>query len=164
MKALLFLSFIFVGLSSNAQDSAILKAFDFWVGEWEANWIDAKGNMKIGHNVITKTLDGKVIQENFSDPSSNFLATSISVYSTADSTWHHAWADNNGGYINLTGFVDQNVRIFQSEPVKKDDKTIIRRMLFYNIQPKSFEWDWEISEDGGKTWKLAWHITYIRIK
>jgi hypothetical protein len=164
MKQLLLLSVLFIGFNGSSQDSTIYQAFDFWVGDWEANWIDAKGNMIIGSNVITKELDGKVIRETFTDPSTGFLGTSISVYSPADSSWHQAWADNSGGYINFKGIVDEGVRIFQTDPLQKGDDVIVRRMMFYNIQPSSFDWDWEVSKDGGKTWKLAWQIKYLRKK
>jgi hypothetical protein len=35
--------------------------FDFWIGEWELTWAE-NGR---GRNVITKILDGKVVQEQF---------------------------------------------------------------------------------------------------
>ena len=164
MKHLLLFSFLFIGFQLRAQDSTQLKAFDFWVGEWEANWLDAKGNMIVGSNSVTKDLDGKVIRESFSDPSTGFLGTSISVYSLVDSTWHQAWADNSGGYIDFFGIVSDGMRIFQTKPVISGEQTIIRRMLFYNIQPDSFDWDLEISKDGGKTWRLSWKIKYLRKK
>lgn len=157
-------SILFFIFSSNVicQDTSILSAFDFWVGEWDAKWTAANGNEIIGHNTITKELDGKVVREQFSDPSTGFLGTSISVFSPADSLWHQAWADNSGGYIDLVGVIDGEKRIFQTQPVVSVDKTIIRRMVFYNIQPDSFDWDWEISQDGGKTWTLSWAIKYTR--
>jgi len=164
MKQLLLLAILFLGFNASSQDSTIYKAFDFWVGDWEANWIDANGNMIIGSNLIAKELDGKVIRETFTDPSTGFLGTSISVYSPADSSWHQAWADNSGGYINFKGIVDEGVRIFQTDPVKNGDDSIVRRMMFYNIQADSFDWDWEVSKDGGETWKLAWKIKYLRKK
>lgn len=163
MRPIILFSLLFFGFNSSAQDSTLLNAFDFWVGEWEANWNDAQGNFITAHNTITKELDGKVIREQFSDPSTKFLGTSISVFSPADSSWHQAWADNSGGYIDLIGIVEDDIRIFQTKPVTSGEQTIIRRMLFYNIQPDSFTWDWEISKDGGKTWSLAWQIKYVRV-
>ena len=94
----------------------------------------------------------------------NFNGISISVFSPADSLWHQAWADNSGGYINLIGKVEGEKRYFETPVEKKGDKTIIRRMVFYNITADSFTWDWELSNDGGKTWALQWQILYERAK
>jgi hypothetical protein len=41
---------------------------------------------------------------------------------------------------------------------------IISRMVYHNIQKDAFDWDWEASSDGGKTWKNNWHIHYDRKK
>ena len=159
-KFLLVISCLFA-VSASAQTD-LLKAFDFWVGNWEATWKDANGNVVKGENVITKTCKDNVILENFSDTTNQFFGTSISVFSPADSLWHQAWADNQGGYIDLVGIIEKDVRIFQTQPKNSGNKVIVRRMIFYNITPSAFEWDWEISKDGGKTWTLAWHISYVR--
>jgi hypothetical protein len=39
---------------------------------------------------------------------------------------------------------------------------IIQRMVFYNINVNSLTWDWEISRDGGTSWKLQWRINYLK--
>ncbi|MBD3637985.1 MAG: hypothetical protein HUJ25_11575 [Crocinitomicaceae bacterium] len=162
MKRLWLLFLMFLSFGAQAQDEDIAHAFDFWVGTWEAKWTNKKGETIYGENVVSKTAGGKVILENFSDTTNQFFGTSISVFSPVDSSWHQAWADNSGGYIDLIGVVEGDIRIFQTKAVKYGDRTIVRRMIFYNIQPDSFTWDWEVSTDGGKTWKLAWQIVYTR--
>ena len=92
------------------------------------------------------------------------MGTSISVYNPQDKSWHQAWADNQGGFINLIGKIDAWKRIFETLPEKSGDKTVIKRMVFYNIEPDRFNWDWEMSTDGGKNWKLKWRIFYKRNK
>ena len=164
MKRIILLISVFISFGSFSQNDTILSAFDFWVGDWEAHWVDAKGNAVVGENRIEKIMDGVVIQEHFSDTSSGFFGGSLSVFSPADSLWHQAWADNSGGFIDLIGIVDDDIRIFQTEPVVSGTKTIIRRMIFYNITEQDFTWDWEFSEDGGKSWALAWQINYVRKK
>lgn len=156
--AILFLTTTF------AQSSDPLTAFDFWVGEWEATWTGPNNQDLKGTNIIAKTTGGKVIQENFTDPNNNFIGTSISVYSTKDSLWHQAWADNSGGYINLIGTIDGDKRIFTTLPQTKNGQTLIYRMVFYEIKEDSFTWDWEVSTDYGLNWTLSWQIHYRRIK
>ena len=73
-------------LSTNlvfAQTDSPESYFDFWVGKWELTWVDANGNEGAGTNVIEKTLDGIVIQENFralSGAYAGMKGTSLSVY------------------------------------------------------------------------------------
>jgi hypothetical protein len=44
-----------------------------------------------------------------------------------------------------------------------DGKEIVQRMVFKEIKNDSFTWDWEKTEDGGKTWKLEWRINYKKV-
>ena len=141
--------------------------FDFWVGKWELSWTDNEGNRGKGINTIEKILDGTVIQEHFESTEGKlkgYKGTSISVYNPQRKTWHQAWADNQGGYINLKGSFAGNKRIFQTDPrTGPEGGTIISRMVFYDITENSFTWDWESSKDEGETWALNWRIDYRRV-
>nr|WP_288935161.1 hypothetical protein [uncultured Allomuricauda sp.] len=154
-------------------DNAIAKSlnqaelFDFWVGKWDATWDEGNGKIGKGTNRITKTLDGKVIHENFQiieGKSKGFKGTSISVYQPKLKRWKQAWADNNGGYYDFTGEFENNARIFKTQNIEKDGKLTTARMVFKDIKEDSFLWDWESSDDNGNTWKLLWRIHYKRIK
>lgn len=140
--------------------------FDFWVGQWEVSWEEGDG-MGHGTNHIVKTLDGKVLRENFEiteGQNTGFKGTSISVYQPRFERWKQAWADNNGGYYDFTGMVEGNKRIFQTEVRELEDgRKFTQRMVFYDITNDSMTWDWEASEDGGETWTLNWRIFYDRV-
>jgi hypothetical protein len=142
--------------------------FDFWVGEWEVSWDEGDGEMGYGTNIIEKTLDGMVIQENFritEGGQKGFKGTSISVYQPRFDRWKQAWADNQGGYYDFLGKTDGNKRIFQTDVFELEDgREFTQRMVFYDITENSMTWDWEASEDGGDTWTLNWRIFYERIK
>jgi hypothetical protein len=140
--------------------------FDFWVGKWEVSWEEAGGKIGKGTNTVTKILDNAVIQENFKaleGSSKGYLGTSLSVYNPKRKMWHQGYADNKGGYFNFIGERRGEKRIFKTDLVISGDKQIIQRMVFYDITETAMTWDWEASEDGGKTWKLNWRIFYKRI-
>ena len=166
MKTIYLTSIIVLGFASSAlsQDGS---EFDFWVGKWDLTWEYSDGSSGKGTNHIVKTLDDKVIQENFeavdSGPYSGFKGTSISVFNSNSKQWHQAWADNQGGYFNFTGEVDGDNRIFKTQPLKTKDTEIVLRMRFYEIEEDSFTWDWEQSKDSGATWVLQWRIHYERM-
>ena len=165
MKALFLTSMIMIWFVSSglAQDGS---EFDFWVGKWNLTWVYGDGTEGKGINHIEKTLDDKVIQENFqavdNGPYSGFKGTSISVFNPNSKMWRQAWADNQGGYFNFVGEVDEGLRVFKTTPFKNKGEEIILRMRFYKIQADSFTWDWEQSKDGGQTWALQWRILYER--
>jgi len=140
--------------------------FDFWVGKWEVTWDEGNGKIGKGINSITKILGNAVIQENFKiDEGANkgYLGTSISVYNPKNKTWHQGYADNQGAFFSFNGERSGDKRIFKSEAVVQNGKTVIQRMVFYEIKPDAFMWDWESTTDGGSTWKLNWRISYKRL-
>ena len=140
--------------------------FDFWVGQWDVTWTEADGKIGKGTNTVLKTLDNSVIQENFrvdQGESKGYQGTSLSVYNPKKKTWHQGYADNQGAYFNFIGERQGEKRMFKTDVVTKGDKHFIQRMVFYDIKANSLTWDWESSEDGGKTWKLNWRINYQRI-
>jgi hypothetical protein len=51
--------------------------------------------------------------------------------------------------------------VFERE-FARDGKQIRQRMVFKNIRGNEFDWSWERSEDGGKTWQVQWPIHYKR--
>jgi hypothetical protein len=143
--------------------SDVNKWFDFWVGKWDGSWAEGEGKTGRGTNTITKKLDGTVIQEDFvitEGAQKGFLGMSISVLGATSKQWHQAWADNQGGYYNLVGERDGDVRVFKTLPRTADGKEMVQRMVFKDIKNEAFVWDWEKTEDGGKTWKLEWRINY----
>lgn len=163
MKNIITLLIFTMILSSHAQELDAA-SFDFWVGEWELQWDKGDGTTGHGTNTIVKILDGKVIQENFTDPGTGFKGMSLSVYNPTTKIWHQAWTDNAGGYFDFIGSVDGTHKIFSTKAVQQNEKTIIQRMVFKDVTHTSFVWDWEKTEDGGKHWKLQWKIQYTRKK
>jgi hypothetical protein len=130
--------------------------FDFWIGEWAVTWADGG----LGTNNIHTIMDGFVILENFeARPTSPFRGMSISVFSLGK--WRQTWADNNGGYLDFVGeFRDGTMELRRRAIL--DGKPIVQRMVWYNIARDELDWNWERSEDGGKTWTVLWQIHYQR--
>lgn len=132
--------------------------FDFWVGEWDANW----GENSAGTNSIKKIMDGCVILENFDGtPSIPLKGMSVSTFSEQSGKWQQTWVDNSGGYLDFVGGFEDGKMILSREFVK-DGKKLMQRMVWFNISENEFDWNWERSEDSGKIWKVLWSIHYKR--
>lgn len=130
------------------------RQFDFWIGEWDLTWKGGKGS-----NTITAILDSAVIQEVFDAP--GFKGRSLSTFHRRKNQWHQTWVDNTRGYLDFVGGMEGD-RMILSRTAKTDTSEFLQRMMFYNITADSLDWNWEQSNDEGKTWKLMWQIKYKR--
>lgn len=129
--------------------------FDFWIGTWDLTW----GEGVHGTNRIESTLDVAVVQENFEGD--GLIGMSVSVFSKEDSRWHQTWVDNSGSYLDFVGeFMDG--KMILSRNGVAEGKPVKQRMVWYDIKPNHFQWNWERSDDGGITWRVLWNIQYQR--
>jgi hypothetical protein len=138
------------------------KQLDFWLGDWDASWPGANG-APAGHgtNNITRVLDGCIVQENFSGQGAPpFHGMSVSVFDLKAAKWKQTWVDNQGAYLDFTGEFKDGQMILQREATKPDGSKVSQRMVYKNITPREFDWSWERSLDGGKTWQVLWPIHY----
>jgi hypothetical protein len=145
------------------------KQFDFWVGDWDLTWPAGQGNSKDqpgkGTNHIEKILGDCIVQEHFENSITHYQGMSVSAYSPQLHEWRQTWVDTDGSYLPFNGTFHDGVMELRT-PMHKgpDGTTITSRMVFKNIKPDSFDWDYQISKDDGKTWVDNWSIHYMRRK
>ena len=139
---------------------------DFWLGDWTVTWTNANGSTGHARNRVTRVLGGAVIEENFEqdagDPAPLLHGRSLSVRQQATGTWRQAWVDDQGGFFALTASVDGEKRLFTTPMRGVGDQERGQRMVFHDIRPDAFTWDWQGTTDGGRTWTLLWRIEYAR--
>ena len=115
-----------------------------------------------GTNRIDKILDGKVIREQFDGrPDAPFRGMSLSVYDPNTESWRQTWVDTEGSYWAFSGRFEDGRMALSTEAVV-EGKPVQLRMVFFNIAADEMEWNWERSDDGGRSWELRWHIQYRR--
>lgn len=131
--------------------------FDFWLGEWNVTWGE-DGN---GTNHIERILDGKIIQENFTAP--DLHGMSVSSFDPERGLWCQTWVDNNGTYLDFTGKFEDAKMILSRDAIIKG-QACKQRMVWYDIRENQLEWNWERSDDNGKSWRVLWQIHYTRKK
>lgn len=133
--------------------------FSFWLGEWRLTYNDTAH----ASNSITLEMNGCLIHEHFHDPSNGYAGESWSMYNAAKKRWQQTWVDNQGAYITLEGtFLDGRMILYTEPALQPDGTKKQNRMMFYNIAPDQFDWDWDLTTDGGKTWQNKWRIHYTR--
>jgi hypothetical protein len=147
--------------AANAQ-----RQLDFWVGEWDLTWPGNKaGEVQRGTNSIRRVLDSCVVEENFSGGSDMHLrGMSFSIFDTTAGKWKQTWVDNEGGYLDFVGEFKDRQMILARQVTRPNGSQGLQRMVFKNIGADEFDWSWEGSRDGGKTWQVVWPIHYKRRK
>ena len=165
IKQLLIFFALFPFISS-AQDTSAAHWFDFWTGQWELTW-DNQGVTEKGENHIYRTMNDKVIQENFKATAGSlvgYTGMSVSVYNPRTDQWKQTWVDSQGGYLDFVGGKEGERFFFKRTAAGPNGNSFLQRMVFYDITQDAFMWDWERSTDAGKTWTLQWRIQYQRAK
>jgi hypothetical protein len=155
----LFLPLVAFAQSTPAPLPPEAAQFDFWLGEWDASW----GDTLHGVNRISKRWDSVVVEEFDGKPGMPLEGHSVSAYDQNAKLWKQTWVDNQGSYLDFAGgFADGKMTLARS--FQKDGKTIHQRMVWFDITPAKFKWNWERSLDGGKTWEVQWAIDYTKRK
>jgi Protein of unknown function (DUF1579) len=140
------------------------KQLEFWVGEWDLTWPgNNPGETAHGTSSVRRILDGCIVEENFSGGDAMHLrGQSVSIFDIRAGKWKQTWVDNEGGYLDFTGEFKDGQMILAREATRPDGTRGLQRMVFKNITRAEFDWSWEGSKDGGKTWAVLWPIHYKR--
>jgi len=140
------------------------KQLEFWVGEWDLTWPgNNAGHTDHGTNSVQRILDGCIVQENFSGADAMHLrGQSVSIFDAPAGKWKQACVDNEGGDLDFVGESKNGQMILAREATRPDGTRALQRMVFKNITHDEFDWSWEGSKDGGKTWTVVWPIHYRR--
>jgi hypothetical protein len=167
LAPILFCSTIFFSQTSappNPCTAPQQKQFDFWVGDWDLTWPGQNaGETGHGTNSIKRILDDCIVQENFASlDTTHMRGTSVSVFDPKSAHWKQTWVDNQGSYLDFTGEFKDGQMILQREFTRPDGVRMMQRMVYKNIAANEFDWSWESSTDGGKTWQANWPIHYKR--
>ncbi len=132
------------------------RAFDFWVGDWEA-W---SGGQKVGENRIEKILRGCVLLENWSGGGSS--GKSFNYFDATDAKWHQNWVDEGGGIVTYEGEVRDGVMHYTGENRPTSGPRLPARVTFTPLPAGGVHHLIETSTDGGKTWTVSNDITYLK--
>jgi hypothetical protein len=141
------------------------KQLDFWVGEWDASWPASPGTPAgRGANRIEKILGGCAVSENFTAAGlAPLVGKSWSTFDARTKTWRQTWVDNQAGYFDFVGdFSHADEKMFAMDAIGRNGKAVTLRMVFFHVAADAFDWRWERSADGGKTWTVLWSIHYTR--
>lgn len=138
------------------------RAFDFWVGEWQA--YVAGTDQLAGLSTITLEDSGCVVTEHWRSQRSTFSGRSLNLYDELAGHWEQFWVDSTG---NITHFIGNptadGMQLTAEDEVAPDQLTpVFSRMTFTHNADGSVRQHGQISADRGKTWTESYDFTYRR--
>jgi hypothetical protein len=133
------------------------RQFDFWLGSWEVTTPD--GNVA-GTNAIKSILNGCVLHESWRGRG-GMTGTSYNTYDPSAGTWHQTWVDDRGGFLLLSGGLEEGSMVLQGEMVD-DEGPVTHRITWTPVAAGQVRQLWEASRDGGGTWSVVFDGKYAR--
>lgn len=135
------------------------RQFDFWIGEWAVK--NPQGN-PAGTSSIQLILGSCIIFENWTS-ASGVSGKSFNIYDTNDKKWHQSWVDDKGTFTHYIGGLIDGKMVVVAETFINGKKGLAK-MTFTPLPNGDVRQFGENSTDDGKTWVVAFDLTYSRKK
>ena len=138
------------------------RQFDFWIGDWNVTTPDGTA---AGRNSISRILNGCVLLEEWTGAGGG-SGKSFNLYNARKQQWHQTWVDGNGGILEIDGALNGNGEMVLSgeQPLRQGDGVARNRITWTPRSPDEVRQHWEVSTDGGATWRTVFDGTYRRVK
>jgi hypothetical protein len=142
--------------------TAEYRQFDFWIGEWDVSL----NGQAAGTNSITREHSGCAIAERWVG-AKGLTGSSLNVYDAATGRWHQTWVDSAGSLLLLDGrFSDGAMRLASPAPADagavEGGAIALQRITWTPNADGTVRQLWEQSQDGGKSWTVAFDGLYRR--
>ncbi len=149
---------------------AQMKELAYMEGQWDCDmeWADMenpeKWNKTRGSAMYKYTLDGCAIESRFKGemlgmPFDGFMMIS---YDRDTNEWQNLWIDSMGGKMSFyTGKYQEGKMVTSGKEVWAGQK-LHSRVTIFNQTENKFDWLFEHSFDGGKTWQVMGKAVYTK--
>ncbi len=148
-----------------------MKQVEHLVGTWDVtgkyqmdptqDWQEFTGSCE-----FTMKLGGSALMMNFTSEMMGmpYQGMGIQCYDRESKEWQNLWVDNTGGRMSLfTGNMEGD-KMVMSGTEKWQGKSYPARVTTYNMKDDSFDWKYEASMDGGKSYTTSMEMHYVKKK
>ena len=132
---------------------------DFWIGEWD---VRAEHGPVIGQSTVRADLSGCLIEEQL-DGVHGYRMRSFVSFGRGAARWFRTSIDTDGRRVQASGPRVANavsVSGVRSRPGANDP--LVRIVIRPGATASEVRQTWEVSRDGGTTWKLEMELVYTR--
>ncbi len=136
------------------------RQFDFWLGDWEVLQEDRSAPR--AYNRIRRVARGCFLHEDYHS-ASGYAGESINWYDPKFGQWRQVWADSQGLILHLAGGLDAQGRmvLYGGERETSEGRRIRDRISWQPQPDGSVRQIWDISNDGGRTWRQIFSGLYV---
>jgi hypothetical protein len=135
--------------------------FDFWIGKWDVYKYGTE--TLAGKSNIESIIDSVGILENYTNASGKYTGKSLNKYNPSKQRWEQYWIDNSGLTLHLSGGITDGKMVLSDE-LTGDPKQGINRISWEKQKNGTVRQTWNLSTDGGKTWKMVFDGEYRKSK
>jgi len=142
-------------------EAAEYRAFDFWIGEWDAERADT--HAPAGRSSIRSEDAGCVITEHWTSVNVAYSGRSLNIYDRTSQKWEQFWVDSMGNRVHFIGSPTENgMRITTEAPVfVSPTQQAYSRITFTNNADGTVLQHGEQSADG-QAWTTSYAFIYRR--
>ena len=136
------------------------RAFDFWLGSWD---VFAPDGRRVGTNRIEPLYDGAALAEHW-EGAGGIRGTSLNALDAGSGRWHQTWVDSSGSLLHLDGGMRGPSMVLEGTARADDapERLDLQRITWTPNPDGSVRQHWEVSSDGGTTWRTAFDGEYRR--
>lgn len=134
------------------------RQFDFWIGQWSVT--NAAGK-PAGRNRIEPILGGCALRETWTGAGGS-NGTSYNAWDAQRRRWHQTWMDDDGLVLRLEGGLENGRMVLTGETRDSSGAAVLNRITWQETGPGAVRQLWEVSPDGGRTWRAVFDGRYKR--
>ncbi len=132
------------------------RQFDFWVGSWEVTTPDGE---VAGTNEIDRLMDGCALRERWQGRR-GMTGTSLNAYDPHTGTWHQTWVDDRGGFLLLSGGLEEGSMVLSGE-MRDEEGPVTHRITWTPLDDGQVRQLWEVRR-GAEDWEVVFDGLYTR--
>jgi hypothetical protein len=133
--------------------------FDFWVGEWD---VFGPEDRQVGTSSITALFGTGALAEHWRG-AGEVEGRSLNAWDELRGCWHQTWVDSAGGVLMLDGGPRDGAMVLEGlAPGEGDGSAPERQRITWTPSSAGVRQHWEVSSDGGTTWRTAFDGRYVR--
>lgn len=135
---------------------AVTRQADFLIGDWS---VEGRPGEKLGSSTIETDLAGCLFVESFRSRG-GLEAIAFTYWDAWTLDWHRIWVDSEGERLALRGGFEDGKLVLQGTEGTRSGDVEVR--LTWSPDGADVLQSWEVSRDGGVTWRETATLAYRR--
>jgi|GEM_PF-544857 len=132
--------------------------------QWRMDPSSEEWETSTGVATYKMILDGAAMQHTFESQMMGmpYQGLGLIAFNRETGKWQQTWLDNMGAQISYYEGDYKDGQMVSSGEEKWQGQTYLARITVYNMEPAGFDWKYEMSTDGGKTYYTSGKAHYSK--